>query len=75
MIASMSDPRSLFDISGKVAVVTGASGAFGALASVVLASAGAKLAIAAGNADALEETAAACRDFGAEVETIDARPS
>ena len=34
-------PLSLFDVAGKVAVVTGASGAFGALAAQVLAGAGA----------------------------------
>lgn len=63
----------LFDISGKVAVVTGASGAFGAVAAQVLAGAGAKLALVAGNAAALAETAAACGD--AEVLSINARPS
>jgi len=68
-------PLSLFDVAGKVAVVTGASGAFGALASRVLAGAGAKLALVAGSAKALEDTAAACRELGAEVEAINARPS
>ena len=43
------NPMSLFDISSKVAIVTGASGAFGAYASKVLAAAGARLVIAAGN--------------------------
>jgi len=51
-------PLSLFDVAGKVAVVTGASGAFGALASRVLAGAGAKLALVAGSAKVLEDTAA-----------------
>ncbi len=68
-------PASLFDISGKVAIVTGASGAFGALAAQVLAGAGAKVAAVAGNAAALEETVAACRALGAEVLAIEARPS
>ena len=39
----LKNPLSLFDITGKVAIVTGASGAFGALAAKVLAGAGAKL--------------------------------
>ena len=69
------DPRSLFDVAGKVAIVTGASGAFGALAAKVLAGAGARIVAAAGNAGALEETAAACRDLGAEVETVVRRPA
>ncbi|MDR3375811.1 MAG: SDR family oxidoreductase [Ancalomicrobiaceae bacterium] len=68
-------PQSLFDIAGKVAIVTGASGAFGALAARVLAGAGAKVAAVAGNAAALGETVSACRDLGAEVLAIEARPS
>ena len=35
------DPLALFSVKGKVAIVTGASGAFGALAAKVLAGAGA----------------------------------
>ncbi len=48
MDAFLSNPMSLFDIKGKVALVTGASGAFGALAAKVLAGAGANLVLAAG---------------------------
>lgn len=70
----LKNPLSLFDVRGKVAVVTGASGAFGALASQVLAGAGARLVLAAGNAKALEETAAACRELGAAVHTVSRRP-
>ena len=69
------NPLSLFDISGKVAIVTGASGAFGALAARVLAGAGAKLVLAAGSKQALEETAEACREAAAEVEAVNVRPS
>lgn len=75
MNETLRNPSSLFDISGKVAVVTGASGAFGALASAILAGAGARLVLAAGNARALEETAAACSDAGAELLTVNARPT
>lgn len=71
----MKNPLSLFDISGKVAVVTGASGSFGALAAEVLAGAGAKLALSAGNAAELEKVASACRDLGAEVASVNLRPS
>jgi len=45
----LSNPVSLFDIKGKVAIVTGASGAFGNLAARVLAGAGAHVVLAAGN--------------------------
>ncbi len=47
------NPASLFDVKGKVAVVTGASGAFGALAAKILAGAGCKLVLTAGSKDAL----------------------
>ena len=41
----LKNPLSLFDIRGKTAIVTGASGAFGALAAKVLAGAGANVVI------------------------------
>ena len=71
----LKNPLSLFDIRGKVAIVTGASGAFGALAVQVLAAAGAKVAAVAGNAEALERTAADATTLGSEVITIKARPT
>ena len=75
MTAARANPLSLFDVRGKVAIVTGASGAFGALAAEVLAAAGAKLVLAAGKAKELEEIAATCRDIGAEVEPVNGRPA
>lgn len=71
----MQNPQSLFDVSGKVAVITGASGAFGTVAARVLAGAGCKLVLAAGNAGALDGIAAECRDLGAAVATVNARPT
>jgi NAD(P)-dependent dehydrogenase (short-subunit alcohol dehydrogenase family) len=68
-------PAKLFDVSGKVAVVTGASGAFGALASRVLAAAGAKLVLAAGKAAELEEVAKECLGLGTQVVTVARRPN
>jgi NAD(P)-dependent dehydrogenase (short-subunit alcohol dehydrogenase family) len=68
-------PLSLFGIKGKVALVTGASGAFGAVAAKALAGAGCKLVLAAGNESALEKEAEICRQLGAEVKTIRKRPS
>lgn len=72
-MSALKNPLSLFDIAGKVAIVTGASGAFAAVAAQVLGGAGAKLALVAGNSAALAETAAACGD--ADILSINARPS
>jgi NAD(P)-dependent dehydrogenase (short-subunit alcohol dehydrogenase family) len=74
----MSDPRnplSIFEVSGKAALITGASGAFGMVAARVLAGAGCKLALAAGSEDALSGIAEECRDLGAEVIEINERPT
>ena len=57
----LKDPLSLFSMKGKTAIVTGASGAFGALAAKVLAGAGANVVISAGGADALKKVAAGMR--------------
>ncbi len=71
----LKNPLSLFDVRGKTAIVTGASGAFGALASKVLAGAGCNLVLAAGGLAALKEVAAECEGLGAKVEAINIRPS
>jgi NAD(P)-dependent dehydrogenase (short-subunit alcohol dehydrogenase family) len=70
----LKNPLTLFDISGKTAIVTGASGAFGALASKVLAGAGATVMLAAGNATELKKVAAECEALGAKVATLGKRP-
>ena len=75
MTLGLTNPLSLFDVKGKVAIVTGASGAFGALAAEVLAAAGAKLVLTAGKARELDDVAAKCRKVGADVEPINKRPS
>jgi len=72
---SLSNPLSMFDVTGKVALITGASGAFGMVAARCLAGAGCKLVLAAGSADALAGIAEECRASGAEVQTVNARPS
>jgi NAD(P)-dependent dehydrogenase (short-subunit alcohol dehydrogenase family) len=71
----LKDPLSLFSVKGKTAIVTGASGAFGALAAKVLAGAGANVVIAAGGADALDKVAAQCAALGGKVETVPVRPN
>jgi NAD(P)-dependent dehydrogenase (short-subunit alcohol dehydrogenase family) len=71
----LKNPLSLFDIKGKTAIVTGATGAFGALAAQVLAGAGCNLVISAGGADALKKIGAECEKLGAKVESVNLRPS
>jgi NAD(P)-dependent dehydrogenase (short-subunit alcohol dehydrogenase family) len=68
------NPHSLFDVRGKSAIVTGASGAFGMVAAKVLAGAGANLTLVAGSKSALAEAVSHCRQLGAEVEEVNARP-
>ena len=68
------DPGAMFDVRGKVALITGASGAFGAVAARVLAGAGCRLVLAAGKAGELAAIAAECLDGGAEVVEVNARP-
>jgi NAD(P)-dependent dehydrogenase (short-subunit alcohol dehydrogenase family) len=75
MTGTPTDPIALFSVRDKVAIITGASGAFGAVASETLASSGAKLVLAAGKANELAEVAAGCRRRGAEVEEVALRPS
>ncbi|NNE87048.1 MAG: SDR family oxidoreductase [Silicimonas sp.] len=72
---SLSDPLKFFDVSGKVALITGASGAFGAVAAQVLAGAGCKLVLAGGNIEALDAVAKPLRENGTEVTTIYERPT
>ncbi len=71
----MQNPLSMFEVKGKVALITGASGAFGMVAARILAGAGAKLVLAAGNQTALDEIAEECRGMGAEVTSVNTRPS
>jgi NAD(P)-dependent dehydrogenase (short-subunit alcohol dehydrogenase family) len=70
----LKNPLSLFDVRGQTAIVTGASGAFGALSAKVLAGAGANVVLAAGKADELKKIAAECEKLGGKVATIALRP-
>ncbi|SNS53919.1 SDR family NAD(P)-dependent oxidoreductase [Tropicimonas sediminicola] len=71
----MANPLSMFDVKNKVALITGASGAFGMVASRVLAGAGCRLVLVAGNQGALDEISEECRGMGAEVLAVNARPT
>src|SRR3979490_1466189 len=60
----LKNPLSLFDVRGNTAVITGATGAFGALAAKVLAGAGANVVIAASKTEELKKVAAECEKLG-----------
>ncbi len=62
--------KKLFDISGKVALITGGTGAFGRIAALGLADAGAKLVITASNKAGLEKVAAEVRAAGGDVQIV-----
>jgi NAD(P)-dependent dehydrogenase (short-subunit alcohol dehydrogenase family) len=67
-------PLSLFDNQGKVAIVTGASGAFGRGCAITLGALGGKLVLASGSKSELDEVASEVKEVGGEVETIVRRP-
>ncbi|MEN8934860.1 MAG: SDR family oxidoreductase [Planktotalea arctica] len=74
-MTSITNPHSMFAVKDQVALITGASGAFGMVAARILAAAGCKLVLVAGNDAALTEIADECRGIGADVTTINARPT
>ena len=74
-MSTISNPFEMFDVKGKTALITGASGAFGMLAARVLSGAGCNLVLVAGNQDALDEIAQECRDAGSDVTTVNKRPT
>jgi len=57
---NLENPADLFSVKDKVALIAGASGAFGGVAAQTLANAGAKVVLAAGNSDALADIASKC---------------
>jgi NAD(P)-dependent dehydrogenase (short-subunit alcohol dehydrogenase family) len=71
----LKNPASLFDVKGKTAIVTGASGAFGSLAAKILAGAGANVVLAASKEAELKKVAAECEKLGAKAAVIALRPS
>lgn len=73
-MSTLSDPQSMFDVKDKVALITGASGAFGMVAARILGNAGCKLVLAAGNAEALNGIATECKEAGIEVTSVNTRP-
>ncbi len=74
MILPAVDPGKLFDVAGKTAVITGATGAFGQVAAVTLGRSGCKLALAGAKVADLQELAAALTAEGHAVATVARRP-
>jgi NAD(P)-dependent dehydrogenase (short-subunit alcohol dehydrogenase family) len=70
----LKNPLALFDVRGKTAIITGATGAFGALASKVLAGAGANTVLAASRDAELKKVAAECEALGGKTEIVARRP-
>src|SRR3954470_7724156 len=71
----LKDPLALFSVKGKTAIITGATGALGAIAAKTLAAAGANVVITANNAEGLKKIAAECAKFGGKTEIVAKRPS
>src|SRR6202451_4105533 len=71
----LKNPLSLFDVRGKAAIVTGATGAFGAIAAKTLAAAGAGVVLTANNAEGLKKIAAECAKLGGKAEIVAKRPN
>jgi NAD(P)-dependent dehydrogenase (short-subunit alcohol dehydrogenase family) len=69
------NPLALFDVRGKTAIVTGATGAFGAMAAKVLAGAGANVVLCANNCAELKKVAEDCAKLGSKTEVVAKRPS
>lgn len=71
---ALRNPLSLFNVKGKVALITGASGGFGSGCAVALGALGAKVVLASGSKDELETVAQQVREVGGEATTLVRRP-
>ena len=71
---TLRNPLGLFDVAGKSAIVTGASGAFGRGVAIALGALGAKLTLASGNADELAAVADEVAGVGAAAVAVNRRP-
>jgi NAD(P)-dependent dehydrogenase (short-subunit alcohol dehydrogenase family) len=68
------DPAALFDLRGRSALITGATGALGGAAARGLAAAGASLTLAGGNREELEELGAELSGADGKIELVNRRP-
>lgn len=69
------DMNKIFDLSGRSALITGATGSLGSAAATALAAAGAHVTLAGGNTEKLNELAQKIKNTGASVSIITERPS
>ena len=69
------DTQSLFDVSGKVALITGATGGFGQASAKGLAKAGAKVMLTGRSAEKLEEVAKVIQEAGYTAACIAGHPA
>jgi NAD(P)-dependent dehydrogenase (short-subunit alcohol dehydrogenase family) len=72
--ATLLDPLSMFQVKGKVAVITGASGAFGRACALTLGALGGKLVLVSGSEAELMEVKAEVAAVGGEAATFVRRP-
>lgn len=71
---TLRDPMSMFDVKDKVAVITGASGAFGRACALTLGAMGAKLVLVSGSDEELANVLSEVKEVGGEAVTIKRRP-
>ena len=71
---TLRNPLSMFDVKGKVAVITGASGAFGRACALSLGALGGKLVLASGNFLELDAVLAEVIEVGGEAVAVNRRP-
>ena len=71
---ALRNPLSMFDVSGRSALITGASGAFGRAVAIALGALGAKLTLVGGTKADLDAVGEECREVGADVQLLYLRP-
>jgi NAD(P)-dependent dehydrogenase (short-subunit alcohol dehydrogenase family) len=72
--AALSNPLSLFDVSDRVAIVTGASGAFGRVVAISLGALGCRLLLVSGSESGLADVATEVAAVGGTAQTFQRRP-
>lgn len=71
---ALKNPMGLFNVEGKSALITGASGAFGRAVAISLGAMGANLTLVGGTKSELDKVADECRTVGANVQMLYLRP-
>ncbi|WP_153769027.1 SDR family oxidoreductase [Labrenzia sp. CE80] len=71
---TLRDPLSMFDVRDNVAIITGASGAFGRACALTLGALGNKLVLVSGSEDELAEVLTEVKEVGGDAVTMKRRP-